>query len=140
MKATIAVVLLLTVAPVVAATTLLIVSPEQWGGSLSLGNVLCMAVFGVSTVPLWPTYIPTIILTPTIMGRIAQRPEFMTMSFAGAVAVSVPVGAVGGTVVLAPVILLALAGGLGSAMMWMLAGAASGAVTSAILCAVYKLT
>lgn len=139
MKAMIAVVLLLTVAPVVAVTTLCVVSPERWGGSLSLINILFMAVFGVLTVPLWPTYIPTIILTPIIMPRIARHPVFLAMSFMAVVAISIPVGAVCGTAVMAPIILLALADGPSMAMMWMLAGAASGAVTSAILCCVYKL-
>ena len=56
--------------PIIASLTLVSFNPERWGGSMSLQNILMIAFFGVITVPLWITYIPSIIMVPIFMKKI----------------------------------------------------------------------
>jgi hypothetical protein len=129
---------MLTIAPVVAVTALVCVEPGRWGGAPTPVGILVMAFLGVFTVPLWPTYIPSIIATPLVMNRIAAHDGFFTLSVPALLGLSLLAGAVAGMCVMLPVILLALADSLNLAMNWALAGTASGGVTGVLISAVYR--
>jgi uncharacterized BrkB/YihY/UPF0761 family membrane protein len=97
-----------------------------------------MSLFGLLTVPLWPTYIPAIVLTPIVMKRIEAHRTFSTLPVALLVAIALPVGAVAGVGVLGYAILSALKDSAELAANWTTAGAVSGAVTSCVICVIYR--
>ena len=61
MKAILSIAAMLTVGPLVAVTTLVCWQSERWAGSLNPMAIVVMALFGLLTVPLWPTYIPALV-------------------------------------------------------------------------------
>ena len=126
---------LLGLAPIAATTTLVLSDPSRWGESLNPVAILGMAVFGVLTVPLWPTYIPAIIITPFVMRWLSRQTVFRQMSLLGVVVASVPIGALVGFVVFWPILGLDL-GGLW--WQWATAGIMSGAITSSVITVVHK--
>jgi hypothetical protein len=70
-KSVFSILTMLVVAPLVAVTTLVCLHPGRWGGAQSFLAIPVMAVFAVLTTPVWATYIPTLIVVPIAMRRIA---------------------------------------------------------------------
>ena len=134
------VMVMLTVAPIAAATALVAHDPAPWGGSLNPLAVIVMALFGLLTVPLWFTYVPALILTPKIMHKISRRPFFRTTPAPLLMVVSLAVGPVAGVLIMAPILFPALADRNFQALTdWVIAGAVSGAITLAVLTLLYRL-
>src|SRR5438477_10886875 len=104
MRPLLSVLAMIIVAPVVAATTLVAWNPSRLGESVTPEDILVMSVFGVFTTPLWPTYIPAIILTPIMMGRIAASEAFMRFSMPTILGVSFVVGAIAGVGVISIIV------------------------------------
>lgn len=129
---------MLTVAPIAAATTLCSLDPDNFGSSLNPLNIISIAVFGVFTIPLWPTYIPAIILTPLLMKRVASKSAFVTMPVFLLIAVAVPMGALAGVCVLGPVIALSLSDSSATALNWTITGGVSGGLTLTLICLVFR--
>jgi hypothetical protein len=140
MKAVLSVVVMLTVAPLVAVTTLVCWEPERWGGSLNPLAIAVMALFGLLSVPLWPTYIPALIITPLLMNWVSAHRAFGRLSLPIFLGLFLLVGAVAGVCVMIPLILMALNDSLDyhQALTWVGAGAVSGAVTLALICLLYR--
>lgn len=137
MRKLLTIVAMLTVAPVTAVTALVCYAPERWGGSFNPLNILVMSVFGLFTVPLWPTYIPAVILTPWLMGGISSRRWFIRSPLWLVLPLSCLVGAALGLCVLSPVLLMSI-GEKTTFANWALAGAVSGAVTLAAVTSIYR--
>jgi len=138
MKTALSIVTMLTVSPLVAVATVVCHHPDRWGGSANPLNILMMAVFGLFTVAVWPTYIPAILITPFIMRRVAVQRVFTASSLSFLLSVASLVGAVVGVCVLAPIILLALKDSAELAVSWVLAGGISGALTLMLICLIYR--
>jgi hypothetical protein len=141
MKMMLTLMAMLVVAPLVAATTLVCWQPDRWGGSVNPLTIATIAFFGVLSVPLWPTYIPALIITPLLMKRVTAHRTFMHLPLAALVVLSILVGAIAGSCVIMPVVLLALMDTTGSDLVlnWLVTGAASGAVTLTLVSLVHRL-
>ncbi|MBI1176145.1 hypothetical protein GC207_01760 [bacterium] len=124
------------VAPIAAATALVCWSPERWGGSLSPVTVFGMAIFGVLTIPLWPTYIPAIVLTPIAMNKIATIPAFRRSPLVMVGSVSILVGGICGVLVIS--IIVPWRESTDVVLNWLLAGAAAGAVALPMISLIYR--
>ena len=129
---------MLTLAPVVAATTLVCWQPDRWGGSVNPLDILFMAFLGLITVPLWPTYILAMLITPRLMRRAAAHPAFRTFPLPWLFGLSWLTGAVAGVGVMAFVIFLSLTNSAELAMNGAAAGAVSGALTLSVICLIYR--
>ncbi|MEI6862499.1 MAG: hypothetical protein WCL04_09640 [Verrucomicrobiota bacterium] len=127
---------LLVVAPLVAATTLVCWEPARWGGSISPLAIATMAFFGVLSVPLWPTYIPALIITPLVMKRVSASRVFMRLPLPALMGVSLLVGALAGFGVIMPVVPELKDSDL--VLMWASAGAAAGAVTLTLIFLIHR--
>jgi hypothetical protein len=140
MKAILSVLAMLIVAPLVAVTTLVCWQPERWGGSLNPLAIAVMALFGLLTVPLWPTYIPALIITPLLMNWISAQRAFARLSLPVLLGLSLSVGAVAGLCVMIRLFLMALndAPDYHQALPLAGAGAVSGAITLTLICLVYR--
>jgi hypothetical protein len=132
------VVLMLTVAPLSASLTLVLLDPGRWGGSLSIVNILMISAFGMITGPLWVTYCPALIITPIYMQKLASKPNFYTMQIGSFVAKAIFRGAIGGVIVLSPAWILTLADPIKFTMNWLFAGAVSGAITGTVISVTYR--
>jgi hypothetical protein len=129
---------MLTIAPVLAVTTLICWDPARWGGSVDPLNILMMSLFGLITVALWPTYIPAIILTPLLMRQAATHRAFMSLPIPLLLGLSSLTGAAAGMCVLGWPILLSLTFSFELALNWAVAGAVSGATTATLICLLYR--
>ena len=67
---------MLTVAPIIAATGLLLYDPSRWGGEINLINIIGLTLFGLISRPLWFSYIPVLIFTPIIFKRLSEKEKF----------------------------------------------------------------
>jgi hypothetical protein len=76
MKSLITIIVMPTITPIMAAIGLISFDPSNWGGGLSVGNVVAVAFFGVITLPLWVTYMPSLVIAPIIMRKISQKINF----------------------------------------------------------------
>lgn len=97
---------MLTIAPIVAAATLVCWHPDRWGGSVSPLNIIVMAFFGLFTVALWPTYIPAIIFAPLLMRWVAAHRAFRTCPLPLLFGLSLSIGAVAGALTLSVICLI----------------------------------
>ena len=79
MRAFLSVIIMLTISPVLAVATLVNWAPERWGGETDLLSIIGMSIFGILTVPLWLTYIPTLIAVPLIMNKLANKDKFKNL-------------------------------------------------------------
>jgi hypothetical protein len=138
MRAAISIFIMLTVAPLVAVTTLVCWNPSRWGGPLSPLAIPVMALFGLFTTPLWPTYIPALALTPLIMRRIAAWRAFRTVPLSLIIGMSLVIGAVAGFGVIS--IIVPWGDSPDLVKNWLSAGVVSGAITLAIISLVYRWT
>ena len=95
----ICIIILLISMPITSGVGLLLIGPENWGGKLTVVNVLGLALFGLVSVPLWFTFIPTLIATPVIMSRLVANDLFTAIPIWKFVLLSLVLGAIGGTIV-----------------------------------------
>jgi hypothetical protein len=127
-----------TVAPVAAVSTVVCWNPERWGGSVNPLAILGMAFFGLITTPLWPTYIPAIVVTPLVMSKIAGLGIFNRLPLLILGGISLVIGAVAGIAVIS--IIVPWHDSLDLILNWVSAGAVSGAVTLAVISLIYRWT
>jgi len=126
------------VAPVAAVTTLVCWNPERWGGSVNPVAILGMAFFGIITIPLWPTFIPSVVLTPLVMSGIARLQVFKRMPLVIICGVSVVIGAICGIAVIS--IIVPWHESLDLVLNWVSAGAVAGAVALPAISLIYRWT
>ncbi len=138
MKTLICIILMLTVAPIVVATGLVCLDPKNWGGSPNLQNILAVTFFGLITIPLWITYLPSLILTPMIMEKISSHQLFYSMSLWKFIFISLMCGTICGVLILSPIIIAALSDPINIILNWIWVGAISGALTLTIISIVYR--
>lgn len=133
------VLLMLTVAPIVTCSTLVILDPSRWGGNASPLTVLVMAFFGLISRPIWPTYVPALIVTPLLMGIVAKSRFIVAMPLSALLGLSFAVGAIAGFLVMGRMVLLTLHDhDPKMAMNWAIAGGVGGAVTLILVVLVYR--
>jgi hypothetical protein len=137
MRSFLTVMIMLTVSPITAAATLVCCDPERWGGSVHPLSILTIAFFGLFTVPLWPTYIPAVVLTPWMMGGLASRSWFNRVRLWVLLPTSCFAGAGLGIVVLAPVLLMS-SHEPALFFNWMFTGVISGAVTLSTVSCIFR--
>jgi len=138
-KAAISVFMLLSLAPIVAVSALVFGDPERWSESQHPLAILVMAFFGLFTTPLWPTYIPALVLTPLIMHKVSQKRLFKKVPFALLLIIALAVGAVAGVFVMFPLILMERADSSGHPANWAMAGAVSGALSLVMITILYRM-
>jgi len=128
---------LLVVAPLVAATTLVCWQPARWGGSINPLAITTIAFFGLLSVSLWPTYIPTLIITPLVMKRVSASQAFMRLPLAVLVVLSLLTGALAGLGVIMPVVPIE-SQNPDIILNWRSAGAVAGAVTLVVIALIHR--
>ena len=131
------VMLMLTVAPIVACSTVVCLDPLRWGGSINPLAIVFMALFGLVSTPLWPTYIPALIIVPLLMRIVASRQFFMSIQLSVLILVSMVIGGIAGIVVLIHPILMSLNESK-MATSWAVAGFLAGSITFSLIVAMYR--
>lgn len=139
MKPLISIIMMLTIAPLIAATGLISFNPENWGGSFSFKNIFSVAIFGIATVPLWITYLPSLIIAPLFMGKISGHHLFYSMPYWKFIAMSVLFGTICGIIILSPCIIMAVSESAMLVLNWAWAGVISGAITFTLISMSYRL-
>ena len=134
LRAFLSIVTELTIAPIIAVIVQIYLYPEKGGTHIEPYAVLMMALFGLITVQLWPTYIPALLVTPFIMNRISLREEFTTMLLPVFLLCALLIGAGVGVGIITPLILIDPEGAMG----WGFVGAITGAVTLSAICLIYR--
>jgi len=137
-KSVFSILTMLCVAPPVAVTTLVCLHPGRWGGAQSFLAIPLMSVFAALTAPVWVTYIPTMIVVPIAMRRIAGSHCFAAMRLPWLLLWSLAVGGIAGAGVLGPVALLASRDTDNLAADFLAAGAVAGAASLAIICLIHR--
>jgi len=141
-KAVLSILAILIVSPALAEATIVWLRPDFTGeraGFLSfIGFVLGSLPFVYVTVPLWPTYMAAIILTPIIMRRVATHPTFRAASLPTILGLALLMGAAVGPFVVAFPIMLAARDSWSTAVSWVAAGAFSGGITLALITLFYR--
>jgi len=127
---------MLTVSPFVAVTVLVCWNPERWGGSINPLAILAMSVFGIITVPLWPTYIPAVVATPFIMRRVACLHFFKCWPLWSILGIAFILGTIAGVGVVS--IVVPWREPLDLILNWVAAGAVSGGATLALISFIYR--
>jgi hypothetical protein len=140
LNAIISLLIMITIAPLIAIITLAFLNPAEFGGEPNIQKVMTMYLFAIITVPLWVTYIPAIILTLTIMHRIDKKETFHELSIVKIIFLSVPIGAIGGVLILAPVLFLVAEDSKPLLLSWTLAGAVSGIITLTLISLIYRVS
>jgi hypothetical protein len=138
-KAAVSVILMLSLAPVLAVSVLVFSNPDRWGESQHPVAILVMSFFGLFTTPLWPTYIPALILTPIVMHKLSQTAIFQRIPLSLLLGLALAVGAVAGAAVLVPMVLMEWADSRGYSTSWAKAGAVSGAITLTTIAILYYI-
>ena len=138
MKTVLSVIAMVVLAPLVVSTTLVCGWPENWGGAISPSTIIIMSFFALFTVPVWPTYIPAVIIVPWIMQKISRYTLFRNMPVALLLLLSLLLGALGGMFVMFPLIRTALQDGPDIALQWKISSACSGAVTFSVICCIHR--
>jgi hypothetical protein len=128
---------LLVIAPLVAATTLVCWQPERWGGSINPLAIATIAFFGLLSVPLWPTYIPALIVTPLVMKWVSASQAFTRLPVAALVVLSLLIGALVGLGVIMPVVPME-SKDPDLILNWRSAGAVAGAVTLVVISLIHR--
>jgi hypothetical protein len=136
MRAFLTVLIMMTLAPVAAVTTLVCWNPGRWGGSINPLAILGMSFFGIFTIPLWPTYLPAIVLTPFIMRRLAAQEAFRRLPLLAVMGISLVIGALAGAGIIS--IIVPWRDTLDLILNWVSAGAVSGAVTLPLISLIYR--
>jgi hypothetical protein len=128
---------MVTVAPVVAVATLVWWNPERWGGSVNPLSIIAMAVFGLLTTPLWPTYIPAVAVTPFVMHWVARLRFFSSWPLAVVLGISFVLGAIAGFGVISIIVPWDETADL--ILNWVAAGGISGGVTLTMISFIFRL-
>jgi hypothetical protein len=136
MKPLLSLITMVTVSPVMAVATLVFWNPQRWGGSIDPLSIVGMTVFGLFTVPLWPTYIPALVITPFAMHWIAGSQYFKNLPLELILGISFFVGVIAGIGVISILVPWHLS--LDLILNWVVAGAVSGGVTLTIISLVYR--
>ncbi len=135
----ICIIVLLISMPITSAVGLLIFGPENWGGKLTVINVVGLSLFGLLSVPLWLTFIPTLIATPVIMSRLVVNDIFHTLPVWKFILFFIGFGALAGTIILFPSIYLCFSKGSYAILFnWLGAGVFSGSITFTIVALLYR--
>lgn len=130
--------IMLTVMPITAAFGLISFDPENWGGQLTITNVLMVALFGLLSVPLWITFLPALLATPSIMKEIASNTLFHTIPILKFISISFFLGALVGILILSPTIFMSRES-IKLMANWVWAGAFSGAITYTTIALLYRV-
>ena len=129
----------LTVAPLITSIALVCLAPSRWGGHPNVFTVLTMAVFGVISAPIWPTYIPTIVLVPMVMIIIAKTRFFIAAPLPLLVAIFAVLGSIVGLLVIGRIALMLFRENeLGLAVDWIVSGALAGTISSSLILLCYR--
>ena len=136
MRTLLAVLVMMTVAPVVAVTTLVCWNPSRWGGSINPLAILGMSIFGIFTTPLWPTYLPAMALTPFVMSRVTAQEVFRRLPLSVVMGISFVIGVIAGAGVIS--IIVPWRASLDLVLNWVSAGAVSGAGTFPLISLIYR--
>ncbi|MCC6680025.1 MAG: hypothetical protein IT445_03890 [Phycisphaeraceae bacterium] len=136
MRALLTVGAMLTIAPLTAVTTLVCCDPERWGGSIDPLSIVVMSIFGLITVPLWPTYIPAIVIIPVAMHSIVALPLFKKLFLPYLVCIFFAVGAIVGIAFISTIV--PWHDSLDLIFNWLSAGAMSGGITLSLIVLVYR--
>ena len=134
----ISVLVMVTISPLLVIITLTISNPGEFGGNPDLQSILMMYMFALITVPLWITYIPSIILTPIILHKIRKKKSFHNISIIALIALAGMSGAFIGVLILAPVLFLVQKEPNNLFSSWILSGAVSGALSLMIIVLIYR--
>ena len=129
---------MLTVAPLVAVITLFCLHPGRWGGAQSFLAIPFMAILALLTTPVWATYIPTLIVVPIAMRRIAESQRFAEVRLPWLLLFSLVVGGFAGACVLGPVALLSSRDSGSLSADFLAAGAVAGAISLATICLIHR--
>jgi hypothetical protein len=131
--------LILTLAPVVACSTVVLLDASYWGGSFNPLIVITMAVFGLFTAPIWPTYIPALIITPILMTAVTRCTGFFKIHLCYVIIISLLIGSLAGVAILWPIVLRVLSDHEPTlATNWAIAGAVAGGITLTSIVMVYR--
>ena len=139
-KAIISVIIMIIISPLIVIVVLAVLNPTEFGEVINIQTVLTVYMFAIITVPLWVTYIPFIVLIPIIMQIIAKREAFHELQIIKFVMLSSTIGSICGVLVLSPVLFLVAADSDPLILSWVLAGAASGAITSTVITLTYRVS
>lgn len=141
-RAILSVLALLTVAPIVAISTLVLCNPSNWVADATpvsiIGFVIFAYPFALITTPLWPTYIPVIVITPLVMKQISLRQGYSSLPLKIFLLRAFPIGMVAGIGVMSVVIFMACKDSPDAVLSWVGAGAISGGVTFTLIALVYR--
>jgi len=139
MKLLSSIVILLTIPPFSVSLVFNILYRDAWGGgAFSIQNVLGMMLFAYVSILLWVIYLPVMIFVPLVIPKLINSEKYKKMKMIEVFARMAMVGALGGIVVLAPAWIAALVDTAKYAVMWVVAGAIAGAITSAIIVLIYR--
>lgn len=131
---------MLTITPLAAVFGLAIYEPSRWGGEITIQNILFMAMFGLITVQVWFTYIPSLVFTPIIMRKLSLKRGFHTIPLWKFYVFSVIGGILAGIFILLPCVLLAATESVDIILNWLWAGMVAGIVTFPVIASIYRFT
>ena len=131
---------MIIISPLIVIVVLAVLNPTEFGEVINIQTVLTVYMFAIITVPLWVTYIPFTVLIPIIMQIIAKREAFHELQIIKLVMLSSTIGAICGVLILSPVLFLVAADSDPLILSWVLAGAASGAITSTVITLTYRVS
>ena len=134
----ISVLVMVTISPLLVILTLTLANPGEFGGNPDLQSILMMYMFALITVPLWITYIPSIILTPIILHKMRKKKSFHNISLLALIALAVMSGALIGVLILALLLFLVHKEPNNLFSSWILSGAVSGAISLTIIVLIYR--
>lgn len=132
--------IMLTITPIATVYGLVSFDPENWGGEPTLMGILGMAIFGLITVQVWITYIPSLILTPIVMNRLSNKNKFYEIQKWKFFVISAIGGSMVGIFIVLPCILLSVSGSLKIIVNWAYAGLVGGGITYPIIASIYRFT
>ena len=129
---------MLTVAPIIAATGLLLYDPSRWGGEINLINIIGLTLFGLISRPLWFSYIPVLIFTPIIFKRFSEKEKFYTITKKKFYSISIFYGCIVGVFVMLPLIVIAAPKSIDVSLNWLWSGVVAGGITLSIISSLYR--
>ena len=134
----ISVLIMLTIAPLLAIVTLMFSISADFGETFDIQSILVMYMFAMITIPLWLTYLPSIILTPIIMNRISKKTKFHSIPIIFLATLSMIIGAFVGIMIISP-LLIASKSEPNEIISWILSGVVSGSITLTIVVLIYRV-
>ncbi len=138
MRTIISIIVMLTIAPIIAASGLLLYDPSRWGGEINLINIVGLALFGLISPPLWFSFIPVLVFTPIIFRRLSEKETFYTITIKKFYAISVFYGCIVGVFVMLPLIVIAAPKSIDVSLNWLWSGVVAGGITLSIISSLYR--